>query len=196
MRSCRTAALMVFFMLPTMHGATAQDIAPELSTILRKNLAPVADAALTVRFPEVIEAQLDNGLTVLVLEDHRTPLVSMVMNIYGSGALYDPPGQEGLARITAGMLREGTGTRTGEQILEELVRLGATLESNSAFGSTSGSRSSARPCSIRCSPNRACSSCGFRAGWDFRGNRHRSRSLPSDATIVRFMAIIPQRTGQ
>ena len=45
---------------------------------------------------------------LIVLEDHRTPLVSFQMIIDGAGGYYDPPTLPGLAGFTATLMREGT----------------------------------------------------------------------------------------
>jgi hypothetical protein len=53
----------------------AQDaIGTPASKIERKNKAPVSREILRVKLPKPIEAKLSNGLTVLILEDHRRHL--------------------------------------------------------------------------------------------------------------------------
>jgi predicted Zn-dependent peptidase len=76
---------------------------------------------------------------VLVLEDHRFPIVTTTLNISGAGPIFEPDDKPGLANITAQMLREGTKTRTSRQIAEEVDRIGATLFANSGYGSASAS---------------------------------------------------------
>src|ERR1700734_4542106 len=85
-----------------------------LSKVERKNKAPVSDQILRVKIPKPTEIKLPNGLTVLVLEDHRLPLVTARLTILGAGALYDPADLPGLANVTATMLREGTATRSSK----------------------------------------------------------------------------------
>ena len=106
------------------------------SKVERKNQAPVSGQVLRVKLPKPIEAKLQNGLTVLILEDHRTPSVFVQLHISGAGALYEPPGITGLANATAQMLREGTKARTSVQIAEEIDRLGASLGAGGSFGSS------------------------------------------------------------
>ena len=114
----------------------AQDKAVSRSKVERKNKAPVSKEVLRVKLPKPVEATLDNGLTVLILEDHRFPVVSMQLQISGAGPILEPSDKPGLANITAQMLREGTRTRTSRQISEDVDRLGATLNATSGFGST------------------------------------------------------------
>jgi zinc protease len=112
-----------------------QDKSVARSKVERKNRAPVSQEVLRVKLPKPVEATLDNGLTVLVLEDHRFPIISVRLNISGAGPIYEPTDMHGLANITAQMLREGTKTRTSRQIAEAVEQLGATLSASSGYGS-------------------------------------------------------------
>jgi zinc protease len=103
-----------------------------------KNKAPVPKEVLKVKLPAAIEAHLDNGLTVLILENHRLPQISMTLQIRGMGGLFDPAGMNGLASITAQMMREGTATRNSKQIAEEVDRLAASVSANAATESQFG----------------------------------------------------------
>ncbi len=125
--------------MPAASIAYGQDVAPDTSSIVRKNRAPVSDEVLEVTLPRAVEAVLDNGLKVLILEDHRLPIVSMELGISGAGGIYEPADVPGLATMTAQMLREGTATRSNQEILEQVARLGATLSSRSNFGSAQAS---------------------------------------------------------
>jgi zinc protease len=113
-----------------------ESLAVPPSRVERKNQAPVSTEALRVRLPKPVEAKLANGLTVLILEDHRLPNVVAQLHIRGAGALFEPAALPGLASATAQMLREGTQSRTSKQIAEELDRLGASVGAGSSFGST------------------------------------------------------------
>lgn len=116
-----------------LHGQ--ESISPPQSKVERKNKAPVSRNILRVKLPKPIEARLKNGLTVLILEDHRAPFVNVQLHIGGAGALFEPAGMAGLANATAQMLREGTQSRSSVQIAEEIDRLGAALGAGAAFGS-------------------------------------------------------------
>jgi zinc protease len=105
------------------------------SKVERKNRAPVSTETLRVRLPQPVEVKLANGLTVLILEDHRLPNVLAQLHLRGAGALFEPETLPGLASATAQMLREGTHKRTSGQIAEELDRLGASVSAGANFGS-------------------------------------------------------------
>jgi len=95
-------------------------------TIL-KNRAPVSKDVLKVSLPKSQEADLSNGVHVIVIEDHRAPQVFFQMIVDGAGGYYDPASTPGLASFTAALMREGTTTKTSEQLSEQLERLAATV---------------------------------------------------------------------
>lgn len=104
------------------------------SKVERKNRAPVSKEILNVKLPQPVETKLPNGLTVLILEDHRFPLVTIDFTFQGAGALWEPADQHGLASVTAQMLREGTPTRNSKAINEEIDRLGASFFASAPYG--------------------------------------------------------------
>lgn len=106
---------------------------PLPSKIERLNRVPVNNEILKVKLPHPKEVQLPNGLTILVLEQHKLPTVDCALWIK-SGALSDPKEMPGLASFTADMLREGTGKRSSVQIATELDELGATFSADAPFG--------------------------------------------------------------
>jgi zinc protease len=70
---------------------------------------------------------LNNGLVLLTSEQRALPMVSIELLI-DAGSRYDGGKQEGLANLTAKLLRYGTKQRTALQISETLDFLGASLE--------------------------------------------------------------------
>jgi len=81
----------------------------------------------------VIEHKLANGLTVLMVERHQTPVVSINMT-FGVGGVNEQVGQTGLAHLYEHMAFKGTrtvGTKDyakEKPILDELHRIGTELE--------------------------------------------------------------------
>ena len=69
---------------------------------------------------------LGNGLVLLVLERHGLPLVQAQI-LVRAGAVDDPAGKEGLAALTARLLTRGAGARTGDDFMEAVEFLGATI---------------------------------------------------------------------
>ena len=95
--------------------------------VVAKGKAPVSDTVLRVTLPRPREADLTNGIHLMVLEDRRVPQVSFSLLIPGAGGYFDPPDQPGLASFTTSMMREGTATRSSQQISEALETMSATL---------------------------------------------------------------------
>jgi zinc protease len=77
---------------------------------------------------------LDNGLTLLLLENRRLPIVvaaAFVRNV----RLLEPEPQEGVATLTGRLLDEGTARHTGPQIAELIENVGGALSLSSSGGS-------------------------------------------------------------
>jgi zinc protease len=79
-----------------------------------------------ISIPTPRETTLSNGLSLVVVEDHRLPLVSYRLAFRVGGA-FDPPGLPGLTDLLAGLLPEGTATRSSKEIADEVARIGASL---------------------------------------------------------------------
>ncbi len=118
-------------------GESAQDKSTPASKVVRLNRAPVSKQILKVTLPRPVETVLPNGIHVMILEDHRFPLVAVEFDINGAGALYEPAKLPGLAGATARLLDEGTKTRSSKQIAEQIDSLGANLFAFARFGSGS-----------------------------------------------------------
>ena len=64
-----------------------------------RNVAPQPGPPRPYHFPHVARRTLDNGLRLVVAENHNAPLVS-VRTLIRSGADYDTPDLAGLASLT------------------------------------------------------------------------------------------------
>ncbi len=78
-------------------------------------------------FPTAHRLTLPNGLDVRNVEHRKMPVVSAVLLLPGGSAM-DPAGRPGLASLTAALLDEGCGGRSGLELYQELGRLGAQLD--------------------------------------------------------------------
>ncbi|MGK4004698.1 pitrilysin family protein [Sorangium sp. So ce1036] len=76
------------------------------------------------------------GPAVLVETSHALPLVSIVV-AFRSGSAHDPAGREGLARITARMLRRGAEGYSANEIEETIDALGGEFGADVATSATS-----------------------------------------------------------
>src|SRR5829696_278186 len=85
---------------------------------------PLQPHPITIPAPR--ETVLSNGLTIVVVEDDRLPLVSYRLAFRVGGA-FDPRDMPGLTDLLAGLLPEGTESRTSKELAEEVARMGASL---------------------------------------------------------------------
>jgi predicted Zn-dependent peptidase len=97
-------------------------------TTIDRSTAPQPGAPRPYHFPNVVRRTLDNGLRLLVAENHNAPLVSM-RTLMRSGADYDTRELAGLASLAAELLDEGAGSRDAVRLAEDLGLLGASLGS-------------------------------------------------------------------
>ncbi|HEY2735143.1 MAG TPA: pitrilysin family protein, partial [Polyangiales bacterium] len=88
--------------------------------------APASEAPFVP--PRAQRFRLANGISVLLIENHALPIVSMTLTAAGAGAAADPPGQGGLAAFTADLLDEGVSGESALAIAGEEARLGADIE--------------------------------------------------------------------
>jgi predicted Zn-dependent peptidase len=68
---------------------------------------------------------LDNGLEVVLNEDHRQPVVTLQLE-YGVGRMHDPPNAEGLAHLTEHLMFHGSRHVGAGKFHPSLERAGAT----------------------------------------------------------------------
>ncbi len=79
--------------------------------------------------PGPLHHRLAGALPVYVVEDHALPLVDLTV-LLRTGSFQDPPGKEGLAAMTATLVRRGGTARRGAAEFEEAVEdLAARIDS-------------------------------------------------------------------
>lgn len=84
---------------------------------------PAGEARAQVFDPETFT--LDNGLKVVVVSNHRAPIVSQNL-WYKVGAADEPPGLSGIAHMTEHMMFKGTDTREPGEFSRIIARLGGS----------------------------------------------------------------------
>ncbi len=88
---------------------------------------------LDTRFPgpnNITRMELPNGIVLLIYQN-VAGATAVMEGVVRAGALYDPPGQDGLADFTADLLMRSTQKRSFDQIFDALESVGASLD----FGS-------------------------------------------------------------
>jgi zinc protease len=95
---------------------------------------PLPAQAREYHFPRFSRHTLENGLRVIIAPVRKLPVVT-VLTVIDAGANRDKNGTEGLAQLTAEMLREGTEKHNGIEILEGFERLGSSIEAGADWDS-------------------------------------------------------------
>ena len=96
---------------------------------------PTPSAPRAYRFPVFERRTLSNGMHLVVASVHKLPVATILL-VVDAGAVTEPPGQEGVANLTARALLEGTARRSGIELAERFELLGATVESGADWDST------------------------------------------------------------
>lgn len=107
--------------------AKSEDITQKLDRTKPPKIGKPKD----VKFPKYHESVMKNGVTVLVVQDKRVPLVTCRL-VFKSGSSYDSfsgNNKSGLASLTAELLTKGTSSMNASEIAEEVDYHGAVLTS-------------------------------------------------------------------
>jgi predicted Zn-dependent peptidase len=100
-----------------------------------RSMPPAPGTPKDVTFPEWFEHTLDNGLKVVVYEQHALPLVAINLVAHG-GSFYDGA-FPGLAGMTAELLTKGSAARTASEVVQEIEFLGGSIGSSAGWDSIS-----------------------------------------------------------
>ena len=87
---------------------------------------PAAVRLRPVQFPPFREVALPNGMTLLLVENHEQPTLSISLS-FRAGSAYEPAGKEGLSALVAELVTKGTPTRGAEQIAAAIEGVGGSL---------------------------------------------------------------------
>jgi zinc protease len=120
------ALVFSFLLLPSLARAQNSDAPAPQET------PPPPSAPRPVSVPKPVERTLRNGLRVIVIEHHQTPLVAAQLMVKNGGEV-DPASLSGLADMTAELLTKGTKARTAPQIAQEIEALGGELSSGAGW---------------------------------------------------------------
>ena len=125
-RALRALALML---------AVATACAPGSRPAWEQPPPPTRDVPV-VQAERLHRSDLSNGLRVLVLEDHRLPLVVLRLTVRRGSAMVDPS-RAGLVAFTGELMRRGAGDRDALELAQTVDRLGARFSVSSAWDTIS-----------------------------------------------------------
>jgi len=106
---------------------------------------PETGAAVPAVFPALERAELANGLKLIVARRSGVPVVNMSM-LVNTGIAADWKSETaGVGSFAAGLMDEGTETRTGDQLSDQLGSLGANVSSGGGGEASIVSLSAVKP---------------------------------------------------
>lgn len=105
---------------------------------MKKVQPPPVGPAKDFKLPPVQEKLLTNGLRVIFIASKAQPVVSMTLMLK-TGASVEPDDRAGLAQMTAGLVDQGTATRSAQQIAEAIDGAGGSLGVSAGWDSTTAS---------------------------------------------------------
>jgi zinc protease len=112
-------------------AAPAQDSLPKTESPVAVSASnDVEDSAKTV----INKVTLDNGITLLVKENHANPTFA-IRTIFLGGVRYEDESNNGINNFIAGMLTKGTAKRTAEEIADEVESMASSLDGYSGKNS-------------------------------------------------------------
>jgi zinc protease len=106
--------------------ATADEKVVKTPSALDRTKEPPSGEEPLIRTPEVWKAKLANGIEVAGIVNKELPIVNINLVING-GISQDRLDLPGVATLTAGMMQQGTKTKTPEQLEEAIQLLGSSI---------------------------------------------------------------------
>lgn len=95
--------------------------------VLDRTLVPPRGPLRPFHFSTVHRRRLANGLTVLVAEMRKFPVVTVDL-LVNAGGVVEPDGGAGIAAMVSALLESGAGERNAEEIAERVDSLGLSLD--------------------------------------------------------------------
>ncbi len=95
-------------------------------------LPPAVPPPEAVSFPSPVVHRLPNGLRIVLIERHNLPVLTLYA-IVQRGAEADPPHLPGTAEMVAGLLPEGTKTRSALDIAQAIDGAGGKVDSGAGW---------------------------------------------------------------
>jgi len=100
----------------------------------RKN-KPSAGPAPALHLPVPVEFKLDNGMNVLLIEEHALPVLSAQV-VSRAGSENNEAARSGLALLTAQLMSDGTVSRDLAKLASDQERIGTTILVNASMDSS------------------------------------------------------------
>lgn len=112
-------------------GPTAQKGVGTPPPPTKREVPPVGNFA-ALDFPTIQRATLSNGMRVNYAQRTAVPVTTMALT-FDAGLAADAANQRGLQGLTLGLIEEGAGNLTSQQIAERQEELGASISTSSSL---------------------------------------------------------------
>jgi predicted Zn-dependent peptidase len=112
-------------------GPTAQKGVGTPPPPTKREIPAVGDFA-ALDFPTIQRATLSNGIRINYAQRTAVPVTTMAL-AFDAGQAADAPNQRGLQGLTLGLMEEGAGNLTSQQIAERQEELGADISTGSSL---------------------------------------------------------------
>jgi zinc protease len=96
---------------------------PSASDLFTDSPSLLSESARMADSPGIIDFTLDNGLSVVVIPDHRAPVVTHMV-WYRNGSADDPPGKSGIAHFLEHLMFKGTALHPQGEFSDVIAELG------------------------------------------------------------------------
>lgn len=93
------------------------------------------------QLPAYKTMKLENGLEILLIEDHKLPSYSLIL-MSRTGSRIDPKGKTGLGLLMTGLLEKGTEKKSASQVADAFGQLGSDFDADVDLDSYTFSTSS------------------------------------------------------
>jgi len=97
--------------------------------------APAAALPAQEIAPNVSSFTLDNGLEVVVIPDHRAPVVTHMV-WYEAGSADDPPGRSGIAHFLEHLMFKGTTNHPAGEFSQRVAAIGGRQNASTSYDNT------------------------------------------------------------
>jgi zinc protease len=101
-------------------------------TAINRKVLPDLGSAPDIKFPQIQRAKLKNGVSVILLERHTTPIVNVTLAV-DAGTSSDSAANAGLSGLALDLMDEGTKTRSALVMEQQLDSLGARLNTGNGL---------------------------------------------------------------
>ncbi len=98
--------------------------------MLKKNETPKDERATSI----IKSFTLPNGLRLLIHENHKLPLVSIVA-LFRGGVITEDEKSQGIAQLLTSTITKGTHSKNAEQIAQTLEQVGGTIDTSAGYDS-------------------------------------------------------------